>query len=484
MAVTYPSLVYGTRFPAIPHLAGSAFGDGDVVLSSRETADVLARPFVAYEKLDGLNVGISFVRGVPRVHSRVRGVLTLDRLGPGLWPLVDFVFEHLGPLWRVLGNHSIVFGEWLEGAPSLLPYPRREVAFVGFDLVEKKRGFIGPVQSHRRLKRAGFAVPGVVFRGAAPSVEALWKFTRTSRFGGPAEGLVLVQGARCFKLVRPDFVERRVVAPKQLIRPSLPKAIRTPEVLKRFEPDDPKQQVEVERLRKVKALGPGLRRVEGTTVVMGRVPGRAMRTLQDVAAVGRSLAALHRVRTSLDLGALEPKPSQQLRRAIRMVDRADWRAAMRALLPLIRSMERGLVGREVVCHGDLKPDHVRVHDGVARFLDFESSVVADFAWELGAAFERLDLDGRQRVVLATSYESGDGTSFLRAWLYRLVWQVLQPVALQGTRLSGSGERIVRRSEVRARALLGALTARRLTALRRPTQREFGKRGLAAARAAD
>jgi hypothetical protein len=121
---------------------------------------------------------------------------------------------------------------------------------------------------------------------------------------------------------------------------------------------------------------------------------------------------------------------------------------------------------------------------LARFLDFESSVVADFAWELGAAFERLDLDGRQRVVLATSYESGDGTSFLRAWLYRLVWQVLQPVALQGTRLSGSGERIVRRSEVRARALLGALTARRLTALRRPTQREFGKRGLAAARAAD
>jgi hypothetical protein len=115
-----------------------------------------------------------------------------------------------------------------------------------------------------------------------------------------------------------------------LIRPALPKPIRTSGVDKRFEPHDPKQQVEVERLRQVKALGPGLRRVDGTTVVMGRVPGRAMRTLQDVAAVGRSLAALHRVRT-----------------------------AMKALLPLIRSMERGVVGREVVCHGDLKPGRPR-----------------------------------------------------------------------------------------------------------------------------
>ena len=467
MAVTtYPSLVYGTRYPAIPHLGGSAFGEGDVVLSARETADVLARPVVAYEKLDGLNVGISFVRGVPRVHSRVRGVLTLDRLGPGLWPLVDFVFEHLGPLWKVLGNHSIVFGEWLEGAPSLLPYPRRDVAFVGFDLVERSRGFIGPARSHQRLKRAGFAVPEPVFRGVAPSVESLWKYTRRSRFGGPAEGLVLVQGARCFKLVRSDFVDRRVVEPKRLIRPSLPKVLRTSEVTKVFEPGDPKQQLEVERLRTVKALGPGLRRVEGTKVVMGRVPGRAMRTLQDVAAVGRSLSALHRVRTSVDVGSLEPTPSQQLRRAMRRVERADWRDAMKRLMPLIRSMERGLVGREVICHGDLKPDHVRLHDGVARFLDFESAVRADFAWELGAAFERLDLDGHQRVVLATSYESGDGTSFLRAWLYRLVWQVMQPVALQGVSLSGSGERIVQRGELRARALLGSLTGRRLRALRR------------------
>ena len=81
-----------------------------------------------------------------------------------------------------------------------------------------------------------------------------------------------VAGARRNAALRSDFADRRVVARERLIRPALPKAIRTPEVIKRFEPGDPKQQIEVERLRKVKALGPGLRRVEGTTVVMGRVP--------------------------------------------------------------------------------------------------------------------------------------------------------------------------------------------------------------------
>jgi len=464
---TYPSLLYGTRYPAIPHLAGSAFGDGDVVLSNQETHVVLSRPLVAWEKLDGLNVGISFVRGVPRVHSRVHGVLELERLGPGLWPLVDFVFEHLGPLWKLLGNHSIVFGEWLDGAPSLLPYPRRDVPFVGFDLVDRARGFLSPVRSHRRLKRAGFAVPTVVFEGRVKSVAELWRYARTSRFGGPAEGLVLGQGARCFKLVRADFPTRTVMPRKKLALPSLPKALRTQEaVVKRFEPGDAQQRVEVERLSKVKGLGPGLRRVEGTKVVMNRVPGKAPRTQQDLAAVGRSLSALHGVRTTLELPALEARPSQHLNRALKVLPRADWRDAVKRLGSLIRSMERGLISRPVVCHGDLKPEHVRVHQGVARFLDFESAVVADFAWEVGAAFERLDLDASERVLVATAYQSTDGTRFVRAWLYRLVWWVVQPAVLRATRLSGSGERIVQRSERRALEVLSALTGRKLAALRR------------------
>ena len=69
-------------------------------------------------------------------------------------------------------------------------------------------------------------------------------------------------------------------------------------------------------------------------------------------------------------------------------------------------------------------------------------------------------------MLASAYQGDDGTRFVRAWLYRLVWWVVQPAVLRATRLSGSGERIVHRSERRARDLLSALTGRQLSALRR------------------
>lgn len=478
MAVTtYPSLVYGSRYPAIPHLFGSAFGDGDVVLSERQTRRVLARPVRAVEKLDGLNVGISFVKGVPRVHSRVRGELPLHRLGPGLWRLTDFVLERLGPLWRLLGNRFVVYGEWLEGAPSLLPYPRRDVPFVAFDVMDReRRGFVAPNRSRRLLADAGLAVPQVVFEGVAGDVAALWPLTRRSRFGGPSEGLVLTQGARCFKLVRHDFVARSVVARPQLPRARLPGRVAGPGVTKRFGTEEAAlERVEVERLRRVGRLGPGLRRVEGRVVEMGRVPGRSLGArapLADVAAVGRALEALHRVPTSLELGRLGERPSHELRAAVvRLRERGTessrrWADVVEArLLPLIRALERGLPSAPVVCHGDLKPEHVKVHDGAARFLDLESALVADFAWELGAAFERLDLDGPRRVALAQAYPSEDGTRFLRAWLHRLVWWVVQPVALRGVPLSGSGARIVRQSEARARALLSALHGTSLPTLR-------------------
>lgn len=469
---TYPKLVFGTRYPAIPHLAGSAFSEGDVVLSTRQTEAVLARPFVAYEKLDGLNVGFSFVRGVPRIHSRVHGLLTLDRIGPGLWPMVDFVFDRLGALWRLLGSSLVMYGEWLEGAPSRLPYPRRDVPFVAFDLVHRqRRTFLGAQRSHELLQRAGFDVPVPVFRGTARGVEALWPLTRTSRFGGPSEGLIVVQGPRCFKLVRPDFLERDLTAPQPRRRPALPQSGgRVGSVSKRFATDESgRREVEIERLRRVGRLGPGVRAVRGSTVVMGRLVGRPFGsgvTLDEVAAVGRALSAMHRVGSALPLDALDDRPSVHLRRALDVLGRRHaWTlAAERTLLPLLRALERGLVAERVVCHGDLKPEHVRLHQGTARFLDFECALVADAAWELGAAFERLDLDARQRIAFAQAYDSGDGTRLLRAWLHRLAWMVVQPAVLRGTKLSGSGRRIVARSEAQARALLEALSGRRVPKL--------------------
>jgi hypothetical protein len=473
---TYPSLVYGTRYPAIPHLHGSAFTEGDVVLSEAQTRAVLRRRFVASEKLDGLNVGLSFRRGVPVVHSRVHGVLPLARLGPTLWPLVDFVFSNLGALWRLLGARYAVFGEWLEGAPSRLPYPRRDVDFVGFDLVDvQTKTFLGPTRSHARLREAGFATPIALFEGTAPSIDALWRLTRRSRFGGPSEGLVLVQGPRCFKLVRDDYLERPVLERRGLRPPRAGRLTGRALVTKRFV-DPVRLTVEAERLRAAETVGPGLVRREGAMLVMRRLPGRAPRGHIEpatAAAIGLSLRALHRQGTRLSLDALEPTAKEQLQRALDTLgDAGDatataWaRAVKRKLVPLIEGLERGLRGAPVVCHGDLKREHVRVDSrGAVRFLDFERALWADGAWEAGAAFERLGLDGPARVALCRAMGGDDGTRLLRAWLYRLVWWVLHPALLRGQRRAPSVERFLRDGERQARALLRALGTRRLPRLR-------------------
>ncbi|MDX2014127.1 MAG: RNA ligase family protein [Myxococcaceae bacterium] len=473
---TYPSLVYGTRYPAIPHLHGSAFTDGDVVLSEAQTRAVLRRRFVAYEKLDGLNVGLSFRDQVPVVHSRVHGVVPLARLGPTFWPLVDFIFDRLDALWQLLGDRYAVFGEWLEGAPARLRYPRRDVPFVGFDLVDlAARTFLGPGPSHRRLREAGFAVPEPVFQGTARSVEALWPLTRRSRFGGPAEGLVLVQGARCFKLVRDDYLDRPVL-PRPTVRAPLPRRFeRDAHVTKRFG-DTTALAVEADRLRAAGALGPGLVATSGRTLVMRRLPGRPPRgsiTSAQAAAIGRSLNALHRRGTRVSLASLEASATDHLRRALALLQASGdagskrWARALRErLLPLVRRLEHGLERVEVVCHGDLKREHVRIDArGAVRFLDFERALVADAAWEVGAAFERLELSPRARVALCRAMGDDDGTRMLRAWLYRLVWWVLHPVALRGERRTEPVERFLRDGEARARALLEALGAGRLPQLR-------------------
>ena len=59
-----------------------------------------------------------------------------------------------------------------------------------FDAIVKH---IPPPRAHALIENAGLAVPRPLFRGTAERVEDLWPLTRRSRFGGPSEGLVVMQ---------------------------------------------------------------------------------------------------------------------------------------------------------------------------------------------------------------------------------------------------------------------------------------------------
>jgi Phosphotransferase enzyme family/RNA ligase len=474
LPVTYPRLVFGTRFPAIPHLLGSATSsDADVVLSEEHTRDVLARVLVAHEKLDGFNVGLGFRRGLPVVHSRLHGVVPLRRLGPGFWPLVDYVFEHLAVLRRLLGDDTVLFGEWLEGVPTSLPYPRRKVPFVGFDLLDwRSRTFVPPEDARKRIARAGLPVTPELYRGTPRTLERLISLTNRSWFGGPAEGLVVTQGTRCFKFVRSDFMKPARLERPQFEKPPLPTPVRGGKtVRKTFAAGDDEvfQRVEVERLRALgpRGVAPTLKSVRGRTLELTRLPGRAWKKNESVklaAALGASLAKVHSVASRLPLDSLADTSAAQLREAIavlRSTGDAKWADELeRGVLPLVRGLERELPIVPVVCHGDLKPEHVRVDGEVVRLLDFERSLRADRAWELGAAFERLGLSRAQRVALARGAGTHDGTVFLRAWISRIAWWAVQAVALRETTRSPS---------VMARSREGVRRLRELSALWRREQ---------------
>lgn len=468
MPVTYPQLVFGTRFPAIPHLFGSmTSSDADVVLSEAQTREVLERPLLAHEKLDGFNVGLGFQRGLPVVHSRLHGVVPLRRLGPGFWPLVDYVFDHLGVLRRLLGDDTVLFGEWLEGVPTSLPYPRRKVPFVGFDLLRwKARAFLPPAEARRRIARAGLPITPELYRGTPRTVDVLLALTNRSWFGGPAEGVVVTQGARCFKFVRADFI-KQPMGKRTFERPALPAPVRGAEsVRKTFadEGDEVFQRVEIERLRALgpRGVAPKLKAVRGRTLELARLPGRSWRPNEServAAALGASLAKVHSVPSRLPLGALADRSTAQLRETIALLRRtgdAKWADELeRGVLPLVRGLERGLPIEPVVCHGDLKPEHVRIDGKVVRLLDFERSLRADRAWEFGAAFERLGLSRAQRVALVRGAGTHEGTVFLRAWISRIAWWAVQAVALRETTRSPS---------VMARSREGVRRLRELSAL--------------------
>jgi len=450
LPVTYPRLVFGTRFPAIPHLLGSTTSsDADVVLSAAQTRAVLARPLVAHEKLDGFNVGLGFQRGLPVVHSRLHGVVPLRRLGPGFWPLVDYVFEHLAVLRRLLGDDTVLFGEWLEGVPSSLPYPRRKVPFVGFDLLNwRSRAFLPPDEARRRISRAGLPITPQLYRGTPRTLERWIALTARSWFGGPAEGVVVTQGSRCFKFVRADFLKHPLTRPTYE-KPPLPAPVRGWKTVRKTfaaEGDDVFQRVEVERLRALgpRGVAPTLKAVRGRTLELTRLPGRPLKQsapVRVVAALGAALAKVHAVPSRSPLDSLADTSTAQLRETIAVLRRTGdvkWAGELeRGVLPLIRGLERELPIARVVCHGDLKPEPVRVDGKVVRLPDFDGSLRADRAWEFGAAFERLGLSRAQRVALVRGAGTHDGTVFLRAWLSRITWWAVQAVALRETTRSPS-----------------------------------------------
>jgi hypothetical protein len=193
-------------YPRIPHLVPGRGTDDDRVLTSRQAGDLLLRPALVEEKLDGANVMLWSRDGTVDCSLR-SGPGGRDRAGQ-IGPLKAWIGERYVELQGLLAPGSVLYAEWLL-VRHTIAYDRLPAYLVGLDMVVAGR-FIDVDERDRRFGQAGIAGPPPLFRGVPGSMEALEALMGRSAYGDePVEGVVvrpLTGGEpRAAKLLRRGF---------------------------------------------------------------------------------------------------------------------------------------------------------------------------------------------------------------------------------------------------------------------------------------
>lgn len=201
------------KFPSTPHLAiltGHSVRD-DKVFSVEQRGEFLRHEIIVEEKVDGANLGISFDgKGICRCQNRgayIQAPFVGQWKGMGAW-----IDEHRAPLFDVLTDQYILFGEWCRAVHSVF-YDNLPDWFLGFDLYDRtSERFLSPQERDRLIGDAGLEKVPQLERGVF-NLHDLEAMMGTSRIGHHnAEGVYLRSAndkshAQRAKLVRPEFVQ-------------------------------------------------------------------------------------------------------------------------------------------------------------------------------------------------------------------------------------------------------------------------------------
>lgn len=212
------------KYPRTPHLFGSKGTDDDKHLGPKESTKFIADPsLIVEEKLDGTNVGIHFLPS-GRMVLQCRG----HEITEGMHPQYDLFKQWTGvkrpALESILGNHYILYGEWLYAKHSVY-YRSLPHYFFEFDIYDKKAGgFLSLDKRLELLEGTGVVTVPVIHRGPATSdqlqeliglsaFDSVFDNPLTGRPDALMEGIYLRTEENGFvtgrsKMVRPEFVEK------------------------------------------------------------------------------------------------------------------------------------------------------------------------------------------------------------------------------------------------------------------------------------
>jgi hypothetical protein len=110
------------------------------MLSESESVEALNIPEATYvweSKIDGSNVGLSFLDGKPRIQNRSHFLTGGEH--PQYDLLRNWIYTVMPVLQPVLGERYIMFGEWAYAKHSIF-YPRLKHYFHEFDILDQETG--------------------------------------------------------------------------------------------------------------------------------------------------------------------------------------------------------------------------------------------------------------------------------------------------------------------------------------------------------
>ncbi|HWB80534.1 MAG TPA: RNA ligase family protein [Nannocystaceae bacterium] len=127
------------KYPRTRHLEGSRLQPGDHDLEAVPFTELRGRHLVIEEKLDGANAGISFdAHGELRLQSRGH-ILVGGHRERHFDLFKTWAARHKDALWRVLGEHHVLYGEWLFAKHTVF-YDRLPHYFLEFDVLDRRSG--------------------------------------------------------------------------------------------------------------------------------------------------------------------------------------------------------------------------------------------------------------------------------------------------------------------------------------------------------
>lgn len=173
------------KYPRTPHLAGSRLGPGDEDLEQVPLKQLIGRPVVIEEKLDGANCALSFDE---------QGALLLQSRGHYLEGgprerqfelLKAWANRFKSDFHDVLGRRYVVYGEWTYGKHTVF-YDQLPHYFHEFDILDtESMSFLDTARRHKLLSPLPIVSVPVLFQGEGQCLENPQAFVQRSLYKSP-----------------------------------------------------------------------------------------------------------------------------------------------------------------------------------------------------------------------------------------------------------------------------------------------------------